>query len=147
MDHLRNRVTLEINARINDDPGFKHSLYGAAVSAEPTSYDGKEYAVRRCEDTYAVGDAIGMCRFDTKLFNSPSLPDCKDFAEQLTALTGVAFTEEGLFQIGRKITALERMINARLGLGAADDTLPQRWFNEPNTAGPFKGEKIDAGQF
>jgi len=147
MDHLRNRVTLEINARINDDPEFKRSLYGAEVSAQPVSYHGKEYAVRRCEDTYAVGDAVGMCRFDTKLFNSPSLPDCQDFAEQLQALTGDRFSEEDMFQIGRNITALERMLNARRGLGAEDDTLPQRWFNEGNTAGPFKGEKIDQQQF
>ena len=147
MDHLRNRVTLEINARINDDPDFKRSLYGASVSAEPNSYQDKEYAVRRCEDTYAVGDAVGMCRFDTKLFNSPSLPDCQDFAEQLQSLTGDNFCEEDMFQIGRNITALERLLNARRGLGAADDTLPQRWFMEGNTAGPFKGEKIDQQQF
>lgn len=147
MDHLRNRVTLEINARINDDPEFKQSLYGAEVSAQPVSYAGKEYAVRRCEDTYAVGDAVGMCRFDTKLFNSPSLPDCRDFAGQLQALTGEEFSEEDMFRIGRNITALERLLNARRGLGAADDTLPQRWFREGSTAGPFKGEKIDQQQF
>ena len=39
MDHLRNRVTLEINARINDDPAFKERLYGGPVSAAPNSYD------------------------------------------------------------------------------------------------------------
>src|SRR5829696_7556348 len=38
MDHLRNRVTLEINARINDDPAFKERLYGGPVSAAPNSY-------------------------------------------------------------------------------------------------------------
>ena len=41
MDHLRNRVTLEINARINDNPAFKSELYGGPVSAEPTSYVGQ----------------------------------------------------------------------------------------------------------
>ncbi|MFQ5659711.1 MAG: aldehyde ferredoxin oxidoreductase C-terminal domain-containing protein [Gammaproteobacteria bacterium] len=147
MDHLRNRVTLEINARINDDPEFKASLYGGNVAAEPNSYEGKEYAVRRCEDTFAVGDAVGMCRFDTKLFNSPNLPDCRDFAAQLQELTGIAFNEEELFQIGRNITGLERMINARRGLGEKDDTLPQRWFDEENSAGPFKGERIDRARF
>ena len=42
MDHLRNRVTLEINAKINDDPAFKAELYGGRVSAEPNSYVDKE---------------------------------------------------------------------------------------------------------
>ena len=82
MDHLRNRVTLEINARINDDPAFKTALYNGTVSAKPNSYEGKEYAVRKCENNYAVGDSVGMCRFNTKLFNSPTLPDLNDFATQ-----------------------------------------------------------------
>lgn len=147
MDHLRNRVTLEINARINDDEAFKTELYGGKVSALPNSYEGKEIAVRRCEDTFAVGDAIGMCRFDTKLFNSPTLPGCSDFAENLSALTGIEWTADSLLEIGRNITGLERMINARIGLGADDDTLPDRWFDEASQTGPFAGEKIDRKQF
>lgn len=147
MDHLRNRATLEINARINDDPDFKHALYDGDVSSQPNAYDGKEYAVRRCEDTYAVGDAIGMCRFTTQLFNSPSLPGCGEFAQQLELLTGIRLDSDQLLQVGRNIVALERLINARRGLGADDDTLPERWFNEPNDAGPFKGEKIDRDAF
>src|SRR4030095_1805394 len=39
MDHLRNRVTLEINAKINADPRFKERLYGGPVSAAPNAYD------------------------------------------------------------------------------------------------------------
>jgi aldehyde:ferredoxin oxidoreductase len=39
------------------------------------------------------------------------------------------------------------MINFRLGLRAKDDTLPPRWFEEGNTYGPFKGEKIDREKF
>lgn len=147
MDHLRNRPTLEINARVNDDPAFKAALYGGTVSPQPTSYEGKEYAVRKCENTFAVGDAVGMCRFDTKLFNSPSLPDVEDFAAQVSALTGVALTEADLDEAGRNITGLEHMLNYRLGLRARDDTLPERWFDEPNRSGPFRGERIDRAQF
>lgn len=147
MDHLRNRVTLEINARVNDDPEFKTALYGGFVAAQPNSYEGKEYAVRRCEDTYAAGDAVGMCRFNTQLFNSPSLPAPSDFAHQLTALTGVDFTPEQVLEAGRNITGIERLLNARLGLRAKDDTLPKRWFEESNTFGPFAGEKIDRQEF
>ena len=147
MDHLRNRVTLEINARINDDADFKTALYGGKVSPEPTSYEGKEFAVRRCENTFAAGDAIGMCRFSTKLFNSPSTPDLADFAEQLSNFTGLPFKEDQLDEVGRNITGLERMLNFRLGLRGKDDTLPPRWFEEPIEVGPFKGEKIDREQF
>ncbi|MEH6473232.1 MAG: aldehyde ferredoxin oxidoreductase C-terminal domain-containing protein, partial [Halopseudomonas sp.] len=147
MDHLRNRVTLEINARINDDAKFKTELYGGVVSPEPNGYQGKEFAVRRCEDTYAVGDSIGMCRFNTKLFNSPSLPDLTDFSDHLNEMTGLGFDVESLYESGRSITGLERMLNFRLGLRGKDDTLPARWFDEPITVGPFKGEKIDRTEF
>lgn len=147
MDHLRNRVTLEINARINDDPAFKTALYGGVVAAEPNSYGGKEYAVRKCENTFAVGDSIGMCRFDTKLFNSPTLPDTNDFAGELTSQTGQAFDAADLDEIGRNITGLERLLNFRFGLRGRDDTLPPRWFAEEISFGPFTGEKIDRKEF
>jgi aldehyde:ferredoxin oxidoreductase len=147
MDHLRNRVTLEINARINDDGAFKTALYGGTVAPQPNRYDGKEIAVRRCENTFAVGDAVGMCRFNTKLFNSPTLPDLDDFATQLATVTGRPVDAAELDEIGRNITGLERLLNFRLGLRAKDDTLPQRWFDEPIDAGPFAGEKIDRAEF
>ena len=147
MDHLRNRVTLEINARINDDAAFKEQLYGAPVSAEPNSYVGKEAAVRACENTYAVGDSVGMCRFTTKLFNSPSLPGFEQFAPQLSNVTGLEFREEDLPAIGLNIIGVERMINARLGMTRKDDTLPARWFDEPITVGAYAGEKIDRAEF
>jgi aldehyde:ferredoxin oxidoreductase len=147
MDHLRNRVTLEINAKINDDPAFKEKLYGGHVTAAPNVYETKELAVRACENMYAVGDSIGMCRFTTKLFNSPSLPGFEQFAPQLSNVTGLDFKEEDLSAIGLNIIGVERMINYRLGVRRKDDTLPDRWFDEPITAGPYTGEKIDRGEF
>jgi aldehyde:ferredoxin oxidoreductase len=147
MDHLRNRVTLEINARINDDPAFKSRLYGGAVSAAPNSYEGKERAVRACENVFAVGDAVGMCRFTTKLFNSPSLPGFEEFAEQIANVTGLEFDVAALDAVGHNITGVERLVNHRLGVRRRDDTLPDRWFDEPIEVGAYQGEKIDRDEF
>ncbi len=147
MDHLRNRVTLEINARINDDPAFKSRLYGGPVSAAPNSYDGKERAVRVCENVYAIGDSVGMCRFTTKLFNSPSLPGLEEFANQIGNVTGLDVTPDQLDTIGHNVMGVERMINYRLGVRREHDTLPDRWFDEPITVGAYAGEKIDRGEF
>jgi aldehyde:ferredoxin oxidoreductase len=147
MDHLRNRVTLEINSRINDDPAFKARLYGGPVSAAPNSYEQKECAVRICEDVYAVGDAVGMCRFTTKLFNSPSLPGLDEFGAQIGNVTGLTFSADELAGIGLNITGVERLINRRLGVTRADDTLPDRWFKEPIQVGAYKGERIDRAEF
>ena len=147
MDHLRNRVTLEINAKINDDPSFKRDLYGGAVSAKPNAYDGKAIAVRACEDTFAVGDAVGMCRFTTKLFNSPSLPGLEQFSKQIENVTGIALSPADLRAIGLNITGLERMINYALGVRRKDDTLPRRWFEEELEWGAYRGEKIGRDEF
>ena len=147
MDHLRNRVTLEINARINDDPAFKERLYGGPVSARPNSYENKELAVRRCENVYGVGDAVGMCRFTTQLFNSPSLPGLDEFAAQIGNVTGLQFSASELDRVGLNIMGVERLINHRLGVRRADDTLPDRWFEEPIAVGPYQGERIDRGEF
>ncbi len=147
MDHLRNRVTLEINAKINDSPDFKAELYGGQVSAEPNSYEGKEIAVRRCENIYAVGDSVGMCRFTTKLFNSPSLPGYPEFVDQVENVTGISLTAEQIDGIGLNVMGVERLINERIGVTRADDTLPKRWFEEAIGVGPYKGEKIDRAEF
>jgi aldehyde:ferredoxin oxidoreductase len=147
MDHLRNRVTLEINAKINDDPAFKRKLYGGEVSPQPNAYEGKPLAVRACEDTFAVGDAVGMCRFTTKLFNSPSLPGLPEFARQIENVTGLRFDERELRDVGLAITGLERMINYALGVRRSDDTLPRRWFEEELAWGAYAGEKIDRAAF
>ena len=84
-------------------PSSKRELYGGPVSAEPNSYEGKEIAVRRCENIYAVGDSVGMCRFTTKLFNSPSLPGYEEFADQVANVTGIELTDEAIDQIGLNI--------------------------------------------
>jgi aldehyde:ferredoxin oxidoreductase len=147
MDHLRNRVTLEINSRINDDPAFKARLYGAPVSAAPNSYADKERAVRVCENLYAVGDSVGMCRFTTKLFNSPSLPGLEEFSAQMRNVTGLDLPPADLDRIGLNIMGVERIINFRLGVRRSDDTLPDRWFEEPIRVGMYTGERIDRAEF
>jgi aldehyde:ferredoxin oxidoreductase len=147
MDHLRNRVTLEINSRINDDPTFKERLYGGPVSAAPNSYENKERAVRVCENIYGVGDSVGMCRFTTKLFNSPSLPGLEEFANQIANVTGMEIPADELDRIGHNINGVERLVNARLGVRREHDTLPERWFEEPIQVGAYKGEKIDRREF
>jgi aldehyde:ferredoxin oxidoreductase len=147
MDHLRNRVTLEINARINDDPAFKARLYGGPVSAAPNAYEDKERGVRACENMYGVGDAVGMCRFTTRLFNSPSLPGLEEFSAQIANVTGLSMSAADLDRIGQNIMGVERLINQRLGVTRADDTLPERWFEEPVAVGAYAGERIDRAEF
>jgi aldehyde:ferredoxin oxidoreductase len=88
-----------------------------------------------------------MCRFTTHLFNSPSLPGLEEFSNQIGNVTGFQVSPAELDAIGLNITGVERLINARLGVTRADDTLPERWFEEPIQVGTYKGEKIDRAEF
>jgi len=103
--------------------------------------------VRRCEHMFAVGDSVGMCRFTTELFNSPSLPGYEEFSQQIDNVTGLKFSAWELDQVGLNIMGLERLLNHRMGARKEDDTLPERWFSEPITVGRYAGEMIDREAF
>ncbi|MEK6852165.1 MAG: aldehyde ferredoxin oxidoreductase C-terminal domain-containing protein, partial [Candidatus Thermoplasmatota archaeon] len=126
---------------------YKADLYGGPVSGKPNAYDGKERAVKACEDIYAVGDAVGMCRFTTKLFNSPNLPGYGEFAAQIRNAAGLEYSEEHLAAVGANIRGIERMINHALGVRAKDDWCPDRWYDEPVKGGPYAGEKLDRQEY
>jgi aldehyde:ferredoxin oxidoreductase len=88
-----------------------------------------------------------MCRFTTKLFNSPSLPGYDQFARQIRNVTGIDLSPEDLRAVGLNVTGLERLINHALGVRREHDTLPRRWFEEEIEWGAYKGEKIDREEF
>ena len=90
-----------------------------------------------------MGDSVGMCRFTTKLFNSPSLPGYEQFSQQVENVTGLKLSAGELDEVGLNINGVERLINNACGARRKDDTLPRRWFEEPIRVGNYKGEKID----
>ena len=136
MDHLRNRVTLEINARINDDPAFKAELYGGAVSAEPNSYAQQGARGPRLRE-HLRGRRFGRhVPLHDEAVQQPVAARPRGVPQQLANVTGLQFTAEELEQCGLNIMGVERLINYRLGVRRKDDTLPDRWFDEPNPAGP-----------
>jgi aldehyde:ferredoxin oxidoreductase len=53
-------------------------------------------------------------------------------AELLTAATGWEWTGEDVRIAGERIVNAERLLNARFGIGRADDTLPRRFLEEPD---------------
>jgi len=110
-------------------------------------------------DLYITSGLKPMIRLHGNLLDLPADPPgfedsrklllailSKEQVDEYYAKKYVDFSLE-LDGIGRNITGIERLINARLGLTEKDDTLPDRWFEEEITAGPFAGEKIDRGAF
>lgn len=143
-DHLRNRPTLDI-FKLPEE--VKEKIYGAKVSSDITAYDTKEIMVYFHENIYAVGDALGICRFVTHTFNSPHLTKYEEMQKFIYDAIGLEYTVPELKEIGCRIVDLERMINIREGVTRASDTLPKRYFDDPIPLKQYKGEKIDREEF
>jgi aldehyde:ferredoxin oxidoreductase len=75
----------------------------------------------------AAADALGICKFSTAETYT-LLPD--DLAEGVSALLEEPLTGQELLHIGERIVNLERLYNVRLGMGRADDRLPERFMRE-----------------
>jgi len=60
----------------------------------------------------------------------------------LRAATGMEKTESDALQVGERIANLARMFNCANGRSAQDDTLPDRFFEEPMTAGLLEGQLL-----
>ena len=143
-DHLRSRPTLDVF----DLPAeLRKKIYGREVSGDPTSYDTKEVLVATHEDIYAVIDALGICKFVCHGFNSPKLLGFSHFRELAGMVTGVDISEEEFAETGRRIVDLERMINIREGMTRADDTLPNRYFDDKMKLKLANGHRIDREKF
>jgi aldehyde:ferredoxin oxidoreductase len=142
-DHLRSRPTLEAMALT---PEELRRVYGREVSPDPTSYTGKAYMVWWSEMHYALGDALGLCRFSQQ-FNSVEHLGLEEFARLIFFATGMEFSSDKLMQVGERIVTLERLFLQREGVDRSGDTLPARYFEEPMESGQFKGEKIDRDAF
>ena len=76
----------------------------------------------------AVTDALGICKFSTVEVYS-LLP--KELAAGLSAMLDKEVSDEELLKVGERIVNLERMYNVRQGMSRTEDTLPQRFSQEP----------------
>jgi aldehyde:ferredoxin oxidoreductase len=61
----------------------------------------------------------------------------------LSAGTELEYTPEYLAKILADAIDADHAFNKRLGMTKQDDTLPERFQNEPLTKGPTKGETVD----
>jgi len=126
-DHLRSEPWFEFS---NDrKEGVRR--YGIAETSDRLAWQGKGLLVKDYEERAAIADAVGMCK---NIYNNMEILDWDETAEVLQAVTGEAFTGEEVRRVGERIVNAERVINARFGIGRADDRLPKRFLEEP--AGP-----------
>lgn len=113
--------------------GADHNRSGAyeedfRPGAERTSAgDDKGPAALRSEVKAAVLDSLILCKFLRGVFDDLFA----ESAELLAAVTGFDVDGAGLETVGRRVVTLRKVFNQRAGWTSAEDTLPDRFLDEP----------------
>ena len=126
-DHLRSEPWFEFS----NDREEAVRRYGVAEASDRLAWKGKGLLVKDYEERAAIADALGICK---NIYNNMEILDWDETADVLQAVTGESWTGEEVRRVGERIVNAERLINARFGIGRADDRLPKRFLEEP--AGP-----------
>ncbi len=98
----------------------------------------------RLVELWSGFDALDVCVFaapPTRILTED------DIAALVSAVTGWSVTVDDILAWGRRRWSLLREYAAREGHTAADDTLPDRFFTEPITAGRLTGAVLDRETF
>ena len=144
-DHLRGRPAIDLYGLPED---FLEEIYGAPISSDYRSYEGKSRMVWWQELLYAVTDSLGTCKFQT-VFLAVHAPKWDEFSKLIYLVSGIQYTTSQLMEIGERIYTIERMFNNREGFSRKDDTLPERYFKEATPIGlpRVRDRKINKEKF
>jgi len=105
----------------------------------PLQYDkhdstGQGIVAMDFQNYMAVFNPLGLCKFIAKGKVSPRMA-----ADLVNAALGWDWTAADLLHTGERLFNLKRLINLRLGVTRADDTLPRRMLAEPRPSGMAAG--------
>jgi aldehyde:ferredoxin oxidoreductase len=121
-------------------------MYGGPVSDSLSSYSGKARMVWWHELMNAVSDSLGICRFQS-VFSSPHGLGYNHFSRLIALATGLHLTPAEIKRTGERVYTLERLMITGEGISRSEDTLPERYFEEPIPEGPSKGEVVSREEF
>ncbi len=121
---------------------ISHEILRKPVATDRFSFDGKARIIALAEESNAAIDSLVACKFS---FFGATL---EEYAELLTAATGVEYTPQSLKEIGRNIYLTERFYNCENGFDSSSDMLPDRFFSEPGSSGEgIDVPPLDKGRF
>ncbi len=122
--------------------GVRFDVYGWYNPQDYDAHDsdGKGQVTVDFQNYMAVYNPLGICKFIAKGKVGP-----QHIADLVSAATGWDWTADHLLQTGERLFNLKRLINWRLGVTGADDTLPQRLLTEPRPTGGAAGVLPDLG--
>jgi aldehyde:ferredoxin oxidoreductase len=135
-DHLHAEPYFELTG---DRKGAKER-FGYEEAADRLAWKGKAELVHWSERMALLTDCLTMCKNIGLCMDILSFPFA---AELLRAGTGMDWTEETVREALDNVLAAEREFNAREGVRPEDDTLPERFLNEPLKEGPSAGSVVE----
>ena len=114
------------------DLGYPEPLDRLASSPEQVkmAYDWQNFA--------GVFNPLGLCKFIIK-----GQVGGEKLSQIVNGALGWKWTTDDILTAGKRIFQLKRLINLRLGITAADDTLPKRFLTEPRPTGSAGGNLPD----
>lgn len=130
--------------------GWDHSLTFARtlgiLQRIPMEYVGPDKVrnYKALSNLWSGADALGYCIFAIAPTRALSLQIMTDM---LAAITGWETSSYEILRWGERRNHLMRHYNNREGLGADDDWLPERFFDEPIDSGAKQGKKLERQSF
>jgi len=97
-------------------------ILGKPKKFDRFTFSGKADLVRIFQDETAALDSLVLCKFASFAISQI------DYANLLSAATGIDYSVEEFLRCGERTWNLERMFNNKAGFSRKDDTLPGRFF-------------------
>ena len=121
------------------DPEISLRHFNKPDAGDPTAPTLKGAGQALSENYTAITNSLGVCFFLVQARQSqvPLELICRAFG----AVTGVELTPEELLTTGRRVANIQKAFNSRLGWRREDDTICDRWLNEPQLEGMLQGRK------
>ncbi len=110
-------------------PGWQEGPYDRLASDDTTVQ-----LVVTFQNYLATYNPLGLCKFMARSGLDPT-----HTVSLLNAATGWGWTADELVRTGERLFNLKRLINLRLGVTRADDTLPERLLRQPRPSGGAAG--------
>jgi len=110
------------------DLGYPETLphHESSAAQVKMAYDYQNYI--------GVYNPLGLCKFIAKGLVGP-----ERIAQIVNSGLGWGWTANDVLTTGDRLFQLKRLVNLRLGISAADDTLPERLLTEPRPSGDAAG--------
>jgi aldehyde:ferredoxin oxidoreductase len=117
--------------------------YDGSLSSGCGDYAGRPWLVRWHHLCGMAVDMLGICQFQTQLFNSDGLA-FNEFSRLLLLNTGMELSPVEIWDAARRAFTLERLLNLREGNGSKGEDLDERYFAREDDT---NARKLDRSNF